>query len=110
LDIHQIARHIEFSTKTHGIIEEAYVVEFDETNRSQYENENLDDVDGVHLRNAMKTMAIGEIKPMEDDDDGIVVIPSSSTINEKTQQSQHNDEIEDDHVQDISSHSIPPQA
>jgi hypothetical protein len=32
----------------------------------------------------MKTMAIGEIKPMEDDDDGIVVIPSSSTINEET--------------------------
>jgi hypothetical protein len=44
------------------------------------------------LRNTMKTMAIGEIKPMEDDD-GIVVIPSSSTINEETQQSQPNDEI-----------------
>jgi hypothetical protein len=37
-------------------------------------------------------------------------IPSSSTINEETQQSQQNDEIEDDRVQDISSHSIPPQA
>jgi hypothetical protein len=48
-------------------------------------NEYLDDVGGVHLRNAMKTMAIGEIKPMEDDDDdGIVVIASSSTINEET--------------------------
>jgi hypothetical protein len=55
-------------------------------------------------------MAISEIKPMEDDDDGIVVIPSSSTINEETQQSQQNDEIEDDRAQDISSHSIPPQA
>ena len=73
-------------------------------------NEYLDDVGGVHLRNAMKTMAIGEIKPMEDDDDGIVVIPSSSTINEEIQQSQYNDEIEDDHVQDISGHSILPQA
>jgi hypothetical protein len=40
----------------------------------------------------------------------MVVIPSSSTINEETQQSQHNDEIKDGHVQDISSHSIPPQA
>jgi hypothetical protein len=58
----------------------------------------------------MKTMSIGEIKPMEDDDDSMVVIPSSSTLNEETQQSQHNDEIKDDHVQDISSHSIPPQA
>jgi hypothetical protein len=97
--------------KTHGIIEEAYDVEFDETNGSQDENENLDDVGGVQLRNAMKTMAIGEIKPMEyDDDDGIVAIPSSSTINEETQQRQQNDEIEDDRVQDISSHLIPPQA
>jgi hypothetical protein len=57
----------------------------------------------------MKTMAIGEIKPIEDDD-SIVVIPSSSTLNEETHQSQQNDEIEDDSVQDISCHSIPPQA
>jgi hypothetical protein len=40
--------------KTHGIIEEVYDVEFDETNVYQDENENLDDVGGVHLRNAMK--------------------------------------------------------
>ena len=46
----------------------------------------------------MKTMAIGEIKPIEDDDDSMVVIPSSSTINEEIQQSQLNDKIEDDHV------------
>jgi hypothetical protein len=69
--------------KTHGIIEEAYDVEFDETNGSQDENENLNDVGGFQLRNAMKTMAIGEIKPKEDDDGSIVVIPSSSTLNEK---------------------------
>jgi hypothetical protein len=50
--------------KTHGIIEEAYDVEFDETNGSQDENENLDDVGGVQLRNTMKTMAIGEIQSM----------------------------------------------
>src|SRR5688572_20617434 len=64
--------------KTHGIIEEAYDVEFDETNGSQDESENLDDVGGTQLRNAMKTMAIGEIKPKKDDDDdnSVVVIPS----------------------------------
>jgi hypothetical protein len=39
----------------------------------------------------------------------MVVIPSSSIINEEIQQSQHNDEIEDDHVQDISGHVISPQ-
>jgi hypothetical protein len=95
--------------KTHGIIEEAYDVEFDETNGSQDENKNLNDVGGVHFRNAMKTMAIGEIKPIEDDDDSMVVIPSSSTMNEDIQQNQHNDEVEDDHVQDISGHGISPQ-
>jgi hypothetical protein len=96
--------------KTHGIIEEAYNVEFDETNGSQDENENLDDVGGIRLRNAMKTMAIGEIKPKKDDDDSVVVIPSSSTLNEETHQSQQNDEVENDHVKNISSQSVPSQA
>jgi hypothetical protein len=58
----------------------------------------------------MKIMAIGEIKPKEDDDDSVVVIPSSSTLNEEHHQSQQNDEVEFDHVQNISSQSIPPQA
>jgi hypothetical protein len=96
--------------KTHDIIEEAYDVEFDETNRSQDENENLDHVGGIQLRNAMKTMTIGEIKPKEDDDDSVVVIPSSSTLNEEIHQSQQSDEVENDHVQNISSQSVPSQA
>jgi hypothetical protein len=98
-------------TKTHGIIEEAYDVEFDETNGSQDENKNFDDIGGVQLRNAMKTMAIGKIKAKEeDDDDSVVVIPSSSTLYEENHQSQQKGEVEDDHVQNISSQSIPPQA
>jgi hypothetical protein len=36
--------------KTHGIIEEAYDVEFDETNGSQDESDNLDDVGGTQLK------------------------------------------------------------
>ena len=40
--------------KTHGIVEEAYDVEFDETNGSHNEQENLDDVRSDGLRNAMK--------------------------------------------------------
>jgi hypothetical protein len=96
--------------KTHGIIEEAYDVEFDETNWSQDENGNCDNVGGIQLRNALKTMVVGEIKPKEDDDDSVVVIPTSSTLNEETHQSQQNDEVEDDHVQNISSQSVPSQA
>jgi hypothetical protein len=97
--------------KTHGVIEEAYDVEFDETNGSQDESDNLDDVGGTQLGNAMKTMAIGEIKPKEDDDENsVVVIPSSSTLNEENHQSQQNDEIMDAHDQDTSSHLVPPHA
>jgi hypothetical protein len=97
--------------KTHGIIEEAYDVEFDETNGSQDESNNLDDVVGTQLINAMKTMVIGEIKPKEDDDENsVVVIPYSSTLNEEDHQSQQNDEIMDTHDQDTSSHYVPPHA
>jgi hypothetical protein len=97
--------------KTHGIIEEAYDIEFDETNGTQDESDNLDDVGGTQLKNAMKTMAIGEIKPNEDDDENsVVVIPSSSTLNEENHQSQQNDEIVDTHDQDTLIHSVPPHA
>jgi hypothetical protein len=40
-------------------------VEFDETNGSQEEDENLDDVRGTQLTNAMKKMDIGDIRPGE---------------------------------------------
>jgi hypothetical protein len=63
------------------------------------------------LKNALKTMAIGEIKPKEDDDENsVVVIPSSSTLNEEDHQSQQNDETMATHDQGTSSHSVPPNA
>ena len=40
-------------------------MEFDETNGSQEEDENLDDVRGTQLINAMKNMDIGDIRPRE---------------------------------------------
>jgi hypothetical protein len=41
-------------------------MEFDETNGSQGALENLDDVGDEPLREAMKNMSIGAIKPKED--------------------------------------------
>jgi hypothetical protein len=73
--------------KTHGIIEKSYDVKYDEANGSQDESENLNNVSGVHLRNAINIMAIDKIKSREDDDN-MVVISSSSTLNEENQQSQ----------------------
>ena len=48
-----------------GTLEEVHDVEFDETNGSQEEDENLDDVRGTQLVNAMKNMDIGELRPRE---------------------------------------------
>jgi hypothetical protein len=46
-----------------GVVEETYDVEFYETNGSQGALENLDDVGDEPLREAMKNMPIGAIKP-----------------------------------------------
>ena len=44
-------------------------MEFDETNGSHNEQENLDDVRSDGLRNAMKNMSIGDVRPREEDED-----------------------------------------
>ena len=46
-------------------LEEVHDVEFDETNSSQEEDENLDDVRGTQLVNTMKNMDIDELRPRE---------------------------------------------
>jgi hypothetical protein len=42
-----------------GLLEEVHDIEFDETNGSQDEEDNLDDVRETQLTNAMKEMDIG---------------------------------------------------
>ena len=44
-------------------------MKFDETNGSQNEQENLDDVRSDGLKNAMKNMSIGDVRPREEDED-----------------------------------------
>ena len=46
-----------------GTLEEVHDVEFDETKGLQEENENLEDVRGIQLSNAMKTIDVGELRP-----------------------------------------------
>jgi hypothetical protein len=58
---------------------------------SRDEKENLDDVGGEELSKAMKTMAIGDIMPREEDDDkgpsiSIQANTSTSTTNDQNQQ------------------------
>jgi hypothetical protein len=69
--------------QTLGLVEETCDVEFDETNDSQEEQENLDDVGNEGLRIAMKNMTIGDVNPKDEDDDDpsplFQVLSSSST-------------------------------
>jgi hypothetical protein len=63
---------------TNGTLEEVHDVEFDKTQGSQNEAQNLDDVRGDQLAKAMKNMDIGDVRPRQvDDDDGIQMINQS---------------------------------
>ena len=46
-----------------GTLEEVHDVKFDVTKGLQDENENLEDVRGIQLLNAMKNMDVGELRP-----------------------------------------------
>ena len=52
-----------------SLVEETYDVEFDESNGSQGAHKNLDDVGDEPLREAMKNIPVGDIKPKDDEDD-----------------------------------------
>jgi hypothetical protein len=51
-----------------GLIKETYDVEFDESNSSQGAHENLDNIGDKPLREAMKNIPVGDIKPKDDED------------------------------------------
>ena len=64
-----------------GLVEETYDAKFDESNSSQGAHENLDDVGEEPLREAIKNMPVGAIKPKDDEDEVQVIdMPSSSNV------------------------------
>jgi hypothetical protein len=71
-----------------GTLEEVHDVQFDEINGSQDEDENLDDVRGIQLSNAMKNMDVGELRPRHviDDEDDQVQVLSNSNVQVDTNQ------------------------
>ena len=82
-----------------GTLEKVYDVEFDETNGSHEEDENLDDVRGTQLANAMKKIDVGDIRPREviqaeDDKDQVL---SNSNV-----------QASDSHDQQVASTSSQP--
>ena len=54
-------------------------MEFDESNGSQGAHENLDDVGDEPLREAMKNIPVGDIKPKDNEDDVQGIDPPSSS-------------------------------
>ena len=63
------------------MVEETYDVEFDKSNSSQGAHENLDDVDDEPLREAMKNILVGDIKPKDVENDVQVIdSPFSSSV------------------------------
>ena len=54
-------------------------MEFNESNGSQGAHENLNDVGDEPLREAMKNIPVGDIKPKDDEDDVQVIDPPSSS-------------------------------
>jgi hypothetical protein len=65
---------------TNGTLEEVHGVEFDETQGSQNESQNLNDVRGDQLSNTMKNMDIGNVRPRQVVDDDIHVTNQSVQI------------------------------
>ena len=71
-----------------GTLDEVHDVEFDETKGSQDKNENLDDVRGIQLSNAMKNMDVSELWPRQviDEEDDQVQVLSNSNVQVDTNQ------------------------
>ena len=91
-----------------GTLEKVHDVEFDETKGSQ-ENENLEDVRGIQLSNAMKNMDVGELRPRQvnDDEDDQVQVLSNSNVQDDTNQASTSGSHDNEQDQVTSTSSQP---
>ena len=69
---------------TSGTLEEVHDVEFDETKGSQDENENLEDVRGIQLSNAMEKIK-WLVQVIDDEDDQVQVLSNSNVQDDANQ-------------------------
>ena len=91
-----------------GTLEKVHDVEFDETKGSQDENDNLEDVRGIQLSNAIKNMDVGELRPRQeiDEEDDQVQVLSNSNVQDDTNQAStcgSHDNVQDQQVASTSS-------
>ena len=85
--------HRVFSYAT-GLVEETY----DESNGSQGAHENLDNIGDEPLREVIKNILVGDIKPKDDEDDVQVIDPPSSSNVPQDDDKDGRVENEDTHV------------
>ena len=92
-----------------GSLEDVHDVEFDETKSSQVENENLEDVRGIQISNAMKNMDIGELRPSQvnDDEDDQVQVLSNSNLQDDINQGSTSGSHDNEQDQAASTSSLP---
>jgi hypothetical protein len=92
-------------------LEEVHDVEFDETNGSQEEYKNLDDVRDTQLANAMKKMDVGDIRPREmievEDDKDQVLSNSNMQASDSHDQNQASSSSQVQNQQVASTSSLP---
>jgi hypothetical protein len=92
---------------TNGTLEEVHDVESDETQGSQNEALNLDDVRGDQLLNVMKNMDIGDIWPIQDDDGDVQMINQDVQIDSNQASSSGNHNEAQDQGQASGSNQLP---
>jgi hypothetical protein len=80
------------------LVEETYDVEFDESNGSQGAHDNLDKVSDEPLREATKSIPIGDIKSKDDEDEVHVIDPPSSSNVPQDDNKDGRVENEDTHI------------
>ena len=88
-----------------GTLEKVHDVEFDKTKGFQHENENLEDVRGIQLSNAIKNMDVGELRPrqMIDEEDDQVQVLSNSNVQDDRNQASSSSQVQDQQVASTSS-------
>ena len=97
LDTQQLTKAYGVWNLASGTLEEVHDVEFDETKGFQDKNENLEDVRGIQLSNAMKNMDVGELRPRQvnDHEDDQVQVLSNSNVQDDTNQASSSTQVQD---------------
>jgi hypothetical protein len=113
LDTQSQVKHIEFGIWQVVLLRKFMMLNLMKPRVPKDENENLDDVRGIQLSNAMKNIDVGELSPRQvncDEDDQVQVLANSNVqddINQASSSGSH-DNVQDQQVASTSSQPNDP--